>query len=161
MTLLSLTLFKLKGSRRDPSNYRGIFLLDVAGKVLASVINKRLGTLVEELVGDSQNGFRARRSTTHLIHSLRRAQEGCKRAGLKAFAVFVDFEKAFDSPPRKALWECLEWAGCPLDLLAVVMAIHEDPRGKVCGAKSAFRVFRGVRQGCVLGPTLFIVLLEF
>jgi hypothetical protein len=43
----------------------------------------------------------------------------------------------------------------------VIKAIHQDPRGKICGKFSAFRVLRGVRQGCVLGPTLFVILLEF
>ncbi len=31
-----VTLFKMKGDPTDPSNYRSIFFLDVAGKVLAS-----------------------------------------------------------------------------------------------------------------------------
>jgi hypothetical protein len=29
-----VTLYKMKGDPTDPDNYRGIFLLDVAGKVL-------------------------------------------------------------------------------------------------------------------------------
>ncbi len=153
-----VTLYKSKGLRSDPGNYRGIFLLDVAGKILASVIDARLKKLID-CVGDSQCGFRPKRSTSHLIHVVRRAQEACRLANVRSYAVFVDFAKAFDSPPRKALWECLEWAGCPPDLLAVIMAIHEDPCGKLCGTTELFRVLRGVRQGCVLGPTLFIILL--
>jgi hypothetical protein len=50
---------------------------------------------------------------------------------VKTYAVFVDFANAFDSPPRSALWECLDWAGCSPDLLAVIMAIHADLRGKL------------------------------
>jgi len=96
-----------------------------------------------------------------MIHCLRRTQEACKVAGLKAFVVIVDFKKAFDSPPRSALWECLEWSGCPPDLLSVLMALHQDPRGKLSGSNTFFRVMRGVRQGCVLGPTLFINVLEY
>jgi hypothetical protein len=41
------------------------------------------------------------------------------------------------------------------------MAIHESPKAKVSGSRVWFRVARGIRQGCVLGPTLFIILLEF
>ena len=74
---------------------------------------------------------------------------------------FIDFEKAFDSPPRGALYEVLNWIGIPPDLLTMVMAIHEDPKGKVSGTGVWFRVARGIRQGCVLGPTMFIILLEF
>jgi hypothetical protein len=87
-------------------------------------------------------------------------QEACRYSNLKAYAVFVDFKKAFDSPPREALWECLDWVGCPPDLLLIIKAIHQDPKGKIIGTNAAFRVLRGVRQGCVLGPTLFVILLE-
>jgi len=156
-----VTLFKGKGARSDPSNYRGIFLLDVAGKVLATVIERRLRQAAEDWLSDSQNGFREKRSTSHSIHVLRRIQEACRSADLKAFAVFIDFEKVFDSPPRAALYECLDWIGVPSDLLAMIMAIHRDPKGKVSGTSVWFRVCRGVRQGCVLGPTMFIILLEF
>jgi hypothetical protein len=150
----------MKGSKMDPGNYGGIFLLDIAGKVLATVIDMRLKKLIDTCVSDTQCGFRSKCSTAHLIHIVRRAQEACRLANLKAYAVFIDFKKVFDSPPREALWECLEWAGCPQDLLLVIKAIQQDPKGKICGTDAVFKVMRGVRQGCVLGPTLFIILLE-
>ncbi len=133
------------GDPADPGNYRGIFPLDVARKVLASVINQRLKRLIETSISDDQCGFRENRSTSQLIQ-------------VKAYAVFIDFAKAFDLPPIAAIWECLEWSGCSPDLLAVIMAIHADPRGKLQGSNKnkCFRVTRGVRQWCVLGPTLFI-----
>jgi hypothetical protein len=145
----------------DPSNYRGIFLLALAGKVLASVRNQLLKVLLEESIRNAQCGFRQNRSTGHLIHALRRTQEACHRDNIKAYAVFVKFAKAFDSPPRAAIWECLEWSGRPPDLLAVIMAIHNDPRGKIQESIECFRVARCVRQGCVLGLNLFILVLEY
>ena len=156
-----VALFKGKGARADPNSYRGIFLLDVAGKIFASIIERRLREAAEGWLGDYQNGFRAKRSTSHAIHILRRVQEACRVQHVKAYAVFVDFAKAFDSPPRGAMFECLEWIGVPADLLLLVAAIHENPKGKVIGGDAWFSVERGVRQGCVLGPTMFIVLLEF
>jgi hypothetical protein len=35
------------------------------------------------------------------------------------------------------------------------------PEGKVCGSAVWFKVVQGVQQGCVLGPTMLIILLEF
>jgi hypothetical protein len=125
------------------------------------MIERRLKHAAECWLDDSQNGFREKRSTSMSIHVLRRIQEACRSADLKAFAVFVDFEKAFNSSPKKALYDCLSWIEIPPDLLAIVMAIHECPRGKVHGSSVCFRVARGVWQGCVLGPTMFIILLEF
>jgi Reverse transcriptase (RNA-dependent DNA polymerase) len=156
-----ITLFKGKRARSDPSNYRGIFLLDVAGKILATMIERWLKHAAECWLDDSQNVFREKRSTSMSIHVLRRIQEACRSADLKAFAVFVDFKKAFDSPPRKALYECQDWIGIPPELLSMIMAINECLRGKVRGSSVWFKVAWGVRQGCVLGPTMFIIILEF
>lgn len=156
-----VTLYKHKGARNDPNSYRGIFLLDVAGKIFATVIERRLKRAADEWLSDYQNGFRERRSTSHAIHVIRRVQEAVRTADLTTSAVFVDFAKAFDSPPRAALFECLEWIGVPPDVLSVVEAIHYDPKGKIIGTNVWFDVARGVRQGCVLGPTMFIILLEF
>jgi hypothetical protein len=66
-----VTLSKHKGDPMDPSNYRQIFLLDVAGKVLASVINQRLKVLFKN-PSATLNVGRQNRSTGHLIHALRR-----------------------------------------------------------------------------------------
>jgi hypothetical protein len=80
-----ITLYKHKGDSTDPGNFRGIFLLEVAGKVLANVINRRLKRLVETSISDVQCRFRENRSTSQLIQ-------------VKAYAEFIDFAKAFDSP---------------------------------------------------------------
>jgi hypothetical protein len=60
----------------DPGNYRGIFLLDVAGKVLAKIIELRKWNLTEDWLDDMQNGFRTARSTSHSVHVPHRLQEG-------------------------------------------------------------------------------------
>ena len=47
-----------KGNLSLCDNWRGISLLDVVGKVFAKVIQQRLQVVVEEVVADSQCGFR-------------------------------------------------------------------------------------------------------
>ena len=155
-----VTLFK-KGNPKDPGNYRGIFLLEVAGKILTSVVAERLSKLAEGWLSDSQCGFRKKRGTLHQILQVRKLQSEVERASVETAACFVDFKKAFDSPPREAIYEVLEYIGCPADLLAVVMGLHHDPEGKVRNSDVLFKVLRGVRQGCTLGPILFLLLLEF
>jgi hypothetical protein len=61
--------------------------LDIAGKILASVIDERLKELIEKDVSDTQCGFRQRRSTMHLIHIVQRVQEACRYSNLKAYSV--------------------------------------------------------------------------
>ena len=49
---LVIPVYKGKGAAREPTNSRGIFLLDVAGKILCTVVERRLRVLVDEWVSD-------------------------------------------------------------------------------------------------------------
>ena len=155
-----VALFKNKGSPLDPGNSCGIFLLEVAGKILAGILNKRLQVLLEGWMSDLQCGFRRSRGTLQQILCIRRAQQALKEADATACILFIDFAKAFDSPPRSAIWACLRHIGCPPDVLAVIVAIHAQPVATVRHTDVNFPMSRGIRQGCMLGPTLFIILLN-
>lgn len=72
-----VTIFKRKGDMSDCNNYRGISLLSTAGKLFAKVALNRLQTLAEKLYPETQCGFRANRSTTDMIFSLRQLQVLC------------------------------------------------------------------------------------
>ena len=156
-----VSIFKNKGSALDPGNYRGIFLLEVAGKILAGVLNRRLQKLSEEKLSDFQCGFRPRRGAAQQILAIRRAQQALREVKKDACILFIDFAKAFDSPPREAIYSCLRHLGCPPDVLAMVEAIHEKPSATVRNSDESFEMARGIRQGCLLGPTLFIILLDY
>jgi hypothetical protein len=92
-----ITLYKGKGSRNDPNNYRGIFLLDVAGKILAKIVHFRLAGLVESSISDTQFGFRPHRSTVQSIFLLKQMQQAARYKGESLVAAFVKLTKAFDS----------------------------------------------------------------
>jgi Reverse transcriptase (RNA-dependent DNA polymerase) len=71
---------------------------------------------------------------------------------------FVDLEKAFDRVPREALWTVLRKAGCTQKLLHMIQLLHDGMKCRVQfnGVLSEeFPVTTGVKQGCVLAPTLF------
>ena len=57
-----VSLYKNKGEKSDCSNYRGITLLSIAGKILARVLlNRLIPNIAEEIMPESQCGFRANR----------------------------------------------------------------------------------------------------
>ena len=56
-----IVLVYKKGSRLDCTNYRGISLMSVVGKVFARVLNERVKGLTVDKVMDEQGGFRAGR----------------------------------------------------------------------------------------------------
>ena len=76
------------------------------------------------------------------------------------YATFVDLTKAFDTVSREGLWKILEKSGCPPKFLAMIIQLHEDQKGQVRYGQelsAPFPIENGVKQGCVLAPTLFSI----
>ena len=127
-----ITLYKNKGVKSNCSNYRGITLLSIAGKVLARVLlNRLVPTIAEEILPESQCGFRENRGTMDMVFVLRQLQEKCREQNKGLYATFVDLTKAFDMVSRSGLWLILERLGCPPKFLQKVIQLHENQRGQI------------------------------
>ena len=155
-------LYKKKGSQSDCNNHRGISLLSVAVKIMARVLLDRLvSNFSESIFPESQCGFRSGRGTFDMIFSARQLQEKCREQHMDLFMVFIDLVKAFDSVDRTGLWKLLLRLGCPVKIVNLIKAFHTGMMACVVedGSKSEmFAVNNGVKQGCVLAPTLFSIL---
>ena len=71
---------------------------------------------------------------------------------------FVDLTKAFDTVSRDGLWKIMAKFGCPPRYIAMVQQFHDGMQARVQydGEYSEpFPVTNGVKQGCVMAPTLF------
>ena len=108
-----VTLYKNKGDRSDCNNHRGISLMSIVGKCFARVVLMRLQKIADRVYPESQCGFRAERSTTDMVFSLRQLQEKCREQHVGLYQVFIDLTKAFDTVNRSALWQILRKLGCP------------------------------------------------
>ena len=116
------TLYKNKGEKSDCSNYQGIALLSIAGKIFARVLLNRLVPMIaEDHLPETQCGFRANRATTDMIFVLRQLQEKCREQNKGLYITFVDLTKAFDTVSRKGLWLIIERLGCPPKFLSMVI----------------------------------------
>ena len=154
-----IPIYKNKGDKRDCNNSRGLFLLDVAGKILARIMLTRLVKHISEpILSDTQCGFRKDRSTVDMIFSLRQAQEKCIEQNKNLYIAFIDLTKAFDTVPRELLWRVLSKLGVPNKFLKILQLFHSNMEASVTIAgsvSSSFPVERGVKQGDVLAPVLF------
>ncbi|ROT60751.1 hypothetical protein C7M84_021675 [Penaeus vannamei] len=147
-----ITLYKNKGERSDCNNYRGISLLSITGK--ARVVLKRLQVIAERIYPESQCGFRANRSTIDMVFSLRQLQEKCREQRQPLYIAFIDLTKAFDLVSRDGLFKILPKIGCAPRLLSIII----NMKGTVVfdgSTSDASKIKNGVKQGCVLAPTLF------
>ena len=148
-----VSLYKNKGVKSDCSNYRGITLLSIAGKVLA-----RRGERTREPVWlpgqqrDNRHGLRTppdpgevpgtkqgpirsfHRPDQGLWYSkqggsvvLRQIQEKCREQNKGLFVAFIDLTKAFDTVSREGLWKILAHLGCPPKFLTILC--HRPDQG--------------------------------
>ena len=86
-----VSLYKNKGEKSECSNYRGITLLSIAGKILARVLlNRLIPTIAQENTSESQCGLRSNRGTVGIIFVLRQIQEKCREQNMGLYPAFVD-----------------------------------------------------------------------
>ena len=95
-----------------------------------------------------------------MIFAARQLKEKCQEQYDDLFITFIDLTKAFDTVCRDGLWliVIMEKFGCPRKFTALVRQLHDSMRATVLhngDTSDSFPVTNGVKQGCVLAPTLF------
>ena len=152
-------IFK-SGDASSPLNYRPITLLSIPCKIYANILNKRLVSWLDDhdILNEGQNGFRSSRSCLDHIYSLHSIIKNRKHLRKDTFACFIDFKKAFDTVQRQCLWYKLLSFGLNGRIINALQSLYNSVS---CSVKvndymtDWFSVNQGVKQGCVLSPTLF------
>ena len=161
---LVVPIWKGKGDRQDCNNYRGITLLSVPGKVLAHLLLMRIRSHLLKYQRPEQSGFTPGKSTTDRILALRVLVERRLEFRQGLLAAYVDLKKAFDSVHREALWDLLRLRGIPARIIGLLTGLYTGTESAVkCGGgvSGFFPVNTGVRQGCVLAPSLFSTCMDW
>ena len=157
------------------NDFRGISLQDVVGKaVLKSVTLHARSQCHSQLLAWPQYGYMKGRSTAdailkvylHELAALRisaladvtphQRHAGFERAELiGGIQLCLDVSMAFDRVPRLVLEEALLQMRMAEDLVALIINWHIDTT--YCSGDIAINANRGVRQGCVAAPLVWIV----
>ena len=85
----------------------------------------RLYPVAEQILAESQCGFRPSRGTVDMIFSARQLQEKCIEQQKPLFMTFFDLSKAFDSVDRSCLWEIPSRYGCPPNFINIIRLFHD------------------------------------
>jgi len=142
---------KEDGSLLDLSNWRPITLLNVDFKIAAKAIAKRIEQVLPNLIHPDQTGF-VKGSLRYIGENIRLiadVMETTKSQNLAGILTSLDFRKAFDS---------LEWP-----FIMKTLDYFNNIESTVINngfRMNWFKTSKGVRQGCLLSPYLFILLSE-
>ena len=156
-------IYKNKGSKSDPDNYRGISLISCLGKLFTSAINERLTTFVElnKVIGEEQAGFRSGYSTQdHIftLHSIIDIYLNKFSTTKRLYCAFIDYQKAFDLVDRSSLWSKLLTYNINGRLMKLIHNLYKDTKACIKlnnKISNSFSCNIGVRQGDSLSPLLF------
>lgn len=152
-----------KGDLSECKNWRGITLLNSIVKLMATLLLQRIAPAVESILRKEQAGFRIGRSCADHINTLRIIIEQSKEYNTHLYLLFVDFERAFDTISRDALWATLTTKGIPGKITALIRELYKDSPSRIRFNNTEslpFTSTSGVKQGCILSPTLFLLLLD-
>ena len=162
---IMIPVYKNKGSKLDPSSYRGITLNSCLSKTFTAVLNNRLNKFSDEieLITCAQTGFRKGFSTVDNIFVLHALISIYFSLGKKLFCSFIDFKSAFDTVWRTGLWQKLQKSDIQGKLFRVIFNMYQNiktciRKGHECSG--FFNCEVGVKQGENMSPFLFSLFLN-
>ena len=157
-------LFK-SGERTNPKNYRPISVLPFLSKVFERAVHAQLYSYFEKkaILCNNQFGFRRGKSTLQSCAGYLQYVYDALDNDRNVVSIFLDFQKAFDSVDHQILLRKLYhygirgfmhcWLGSYLEGRTQFVNVL-DQNSSMCNMSY------GVPQGSVLGPFLFLVLIN-
>ena len=157
-----------KGGGKDPldaNNYQGITLNSVISKVLESLILDRLEPLFSDagLPHPNQSAYRKGVSCADAIFATQEMINRYMQEDCSVFMCLYDLQKAFDLVEIPVLLHRLFEAGVNSKTWRLLRDWYHNCNSTVhvgCHTSSTFQLQQGVRQGSVLSPSLFLLVMD-
>ena len=138
-------------------------MLNVDYKIASKTIALRIEEMLPHLINTTQTGYVRGRLIGEGIRLILDTMEYAKYKEIPGVAVFLDFEKAFDSMEWNYIQKCLEATNFGPQLRQWVNVFYHNISSCVVNnghASESFLLERGVRQGCPLSGMLFVIAIE-
>ena len=148
-----------KGNAKECSNYRTIALISHDSKVILKILQARLQQYVNHELPGVQASFRKGRGTKDQIANIRWIIKKAREFQKNIYFCFIEYAKAFDFVDHHKLWKILKEMGIPDHLTCLFGNMYADQEATDKtrhGTTDWFQIGKGVCQGCILSPCLFI-----
>ena len=153
------------GSKSAAANFRPVALTSHLVKLFEKVIRNRIVSYMEEndKFNDNQHGFRSGRSCLSELLAHYDDIINMLESGFPVDTVYLDFSKAFDKVDHQCLLQKLSLTGIGGKLGRWIHSFLTKRKQTVL-ANNTFsdevNVVSGVPQGSVLGPLLFVIMIN-
>ena len=147
----------------DCTEYRTLCLMSNITKIILRVITERNRRTFEREAGKTQSGFKKGMGTREGIFNFRMIMEKMLEKDRKVYICFIDYKKAFDRVYHEKLIEALKDLEVDGKDLMLIKNLYWEQTASIQtedGYSESFPIKRGVRQGCVLSPSIFNVYTE-
>jgi hypothetical protein len=156
--VLTPLLKKLKLPRKLPTNYRGITIICVLGKVLEFLLILRVGHIMRKAQNGLQRGFTSKVAPIYAALILLEVIGEYKDKGDNLTVVMLDAEKAFDRVWHQGLFRRMHTIGIPAHWIGLVQDWYRGFRSQVRWGNQispSFPLHQGTIQGSGISPELF------
>ena len=163
---LVIAVYKRQGENRLLLNsYRGITISPVLCKIFETILLQRLSPILHDAGSPHmlQTAYQKGVSCMDAIFATQEALLTHYRDGGKPYLCLFDLEKAYDSVELPVLLQRLFDLGINGKCCRLIKNWYTSSRGRVRvdgHLSDPFLVKRGVKQGSVLSPTLFLTVMD-
>ena len=149
--------------RENLKNWRPISLLNVTYKLLSWVIARRLRSVMDVLIHESQRGFISGRFIGENTRLLYDCMHYFNDHEIPGFLLLLDFEKAFDSVSWKFIFNVLNYFNFGPNLISWIHIFFNE--FSLCVSQNGFSseyftIGRGCRQGDPPLPCIVLLCFE-
>lgn len=163
----TVSLIHKKGKKSDIGNYRPIAILSNISKIFEKIIYQRIYDFLEEhnILSTAQNAYIKGRTTTRAIFQVIKNILNGINTDRETMGLFMDLSKAFDRVNHKKLYKKLILMGIRGVALELLTSYLTNRQQRVVAyQRNGTKMFsgwerseRGVPQGSILGPLLFLL----
>ena len=151
---------------KDPKylkNWRPLTLLNTDYKILAKVLSNRLQNVISKIIHNDQVGYIKGRQLSFNCRKILDVFENKEFDLDPGYALFLDFQKAFDTISRDFMIKALRRFNFGENFIDWIKLIYSKPLSCVTNngySSEFFETERGIRQGCPVSAILFVIVAE-